>query len=54
MTCSLKYHIENIKDETSPNISWGMDEYLHVQIVYAHKDLLSTLLHNQSEVTEPN
>ena len=48
MTCSLKSQIENNKDETSPNISWGMDKYLHVQIVYAHKDLLSALLHNES------
>ena len=48
ITCSLKSQIENNKDETSPNISWGMDVYLHVRIVYAHKDLLSALLHNHS------
>ena len=48
MTCSLKSQNENNKDETSPNISWGMDIYLHEQIVYAHKDLLSALLHNHS------
>ena len=47
---TLKYQIKDNKDETSPTetISWGMDEYLHVQIVYAHKDLPSALLHNHS------
>ena len=48
MTCSIKYQIENIKEEISTNIPRGMYEYLHVQIVDARKDILSALLHNHS------
>ena len=45
---TLKYQIKDNKDETSSTetISWGMDKYLHVQIVYAHVDLPFALLHN--------
>ena len=39
MTCSLKFQIETNKDETSPKISWGTKEHLHVQSGYAHTDL---------------
>merc|ERR1712105_263357 len=37
---------EEINESTT---SWGMDEYLHIQIVYAHVDLPFALLHNHSD-----
>ena len=45
---SLKSQIEINTDETSPKISWGMKEHLHVQSGYAHTDLPSTLLQSRS------
>ena len=47
---TLKYQFTNNKDATSSTetVSWGMDEYLHVQSIYAHVDLPSVLLHNHS------
>ena len=49
MTCSLESQIEINTDETSPKISWGMKEHLHVQIGYAHTDIPSALIHNHND-----
>ena len=48
----LNYQVEHIKNETSPTIPRGMDEYLHDQNIYAYAGSLSELQHNHIQTSQ--